>query len=81
MFSLKADFIRLLVGVIMFMATNFWLFEFVGAVIILCALLNFVLRAAAPQVISQAKANFERAYPTPTPPATDDSVNLPTRVH
>ena len=64
MFTVKADIARLAIGYIIFVATSFWLFEFVGAALMLLAMANFAIHICAPQVIKQAEASFTTQYPS-----------------
>ena len=60
MFTVTADIVRLVVGIVLF-SLDFWLFETVGAIFILLACANFAIHAFAPEINARAKVKYAEA--------------------
>ena len=51
MFTIKADLIRLSIGIALFTLTSHWVFTTVGAILILLASVNFIIHFKFPHLI------------------------------
>ncbi len=60
MFTIKADFIRMGIGVALCLS-GFWPFEFVGALLCLMAAINFGIHVFNPKLVQDATTKYANA--------------------